>query len=97
MERDFIMFITNDLRPYLSVLEFGLESLKRQMNTPCFQWPATGIGHKPSFARIMLSEKSQELIEEIKSPKQSEQDVLLAALVLAKKEREASGSFYRSF
>ena len=93
MERDFIMFITDDLRPYLRIIDFALESLKRQMNTPLFQWPATRIGNKPTFARIMLSEKAQALIEEIKSPKQTEQEVLIAALVLAKRNAKNPKDF----
>ena len=96
MSREFILFITDDLRPYLSVLELGLQSLERQMSTPFFQYPATRIGYKPHFARIILSDKAEALLQKLKKPQQTEQEVLYAALFLAKKEREESSRDYQS-
>ncbi len=96
MARDFILFITDELRPYLSVIDRGLEALEHQLDAPFFQLPAIDLGTKPSFARLTLSLKEEALLYKIKQPDQTEEEVLHAALVLAKKERERSKSYYQN-
>lgn len=97
MGRDMIIFITDDLRPYLSVLESGLASLVRQAKDPFFQWPAKAIGHKPSFARITLSEKSEKHLDDLKGKGHDEADLVHAGLCLAKKERRDTKERFRQF
>jgi hypothetical protein len=97
MAREFILFITDDLRPYLGVIELGLAELERQIQAPFFQLPAVSLGSKPHFARITLSPQGEALLAKIKNPKQMEQEVLQAALVLAKKERDALKGYYELF
>lgn len=96
MSQDSFIYITSDLRPYLSVIEFGLESLERQMNSPFFELPPKPIGEKPHFARVILSDKAYALLQKIQRPGQKTQDILYAALMLAKSERIATSSYYRS-
>jgi hypothetical protein len=97
MARDFILFITDDLRPYLGVLERGLESLERHVETPFFQFPATRLSSKPQFARVTLSPRAEALLYKLKKPNQNEQEVLHAALMAVKKEREQVKRYYRPF
>jgi hypothetical protein len=97
MARDFILFITDDLRPYLGVLERGLETLERQIDTPFFQWPAIRLSAKPHFARVTLSPHAEALMYKLKKPNQNEQEVLQAALMAVKKEREQIKRYYRPF
>lgn len=101
MAREFILLISDELRPYVNVLDLGLQALMIKMQNPFFHWPSTPMSYKPHFARIILSPRSEALLAKLTTLQQGlvkdEKDIILAALALAKEERETTKNYYQSF